>query len=315
MDEKITIKPQKPSRAWYLPALAIFLAGPLLAIYLLHSLYSASKHVITFYAPAISQVLIPKAGEYTLWTDIKNINNNPMPTDLKSMTVTFLNQEHHSVLRHTVKTGWSETKNQVSHYSLGTLKFDYPGIYNVAAVTTSPTLRPFPYKLSLRQPSLNTVFKILFLSIFSVIISVITGIIWALVVLLKRLLAREAMTPTPVQTHSDMTPQATTWAMVCHLSGFAGFIFPLANILAPLLIWGLKRQEFPYVDEQGKEAINFQISITIYYLIASLLILVIIGLFLLPLLAAFQIIAMIIASIEAAHGKHFHYPLTIRFLR
>lgn len=107
----------------------------------------------------------------------------------------------------------------------------------------------------------------------------------------------------------------TTWAMVCHLSGFAGFVFPFANIIAPLLIWGIKRDTHPYLDDQGKEAINFQISITIYYIISAILIFLIVGLFLLPLLAAFQIIAMIIAAIESAHAKKFRYPLTIRFIR
>lgn len=109
--------------------------------------------------------------------------------------------------------------------------------------------------------------------------------------------------------------QACNWAMVCHLSGFAGFLFPLANIIAPLLIWGFKRHEFAYLDEQGKEAVNFQISISIYYIVALILILLVIGLFLVPLIAAFQIIAMIIAGVEVAHGKSFRYPLTIRFLR
>ena len=114
---------------------------------------------------------------------------------------------------------------------------------------------------------------------------------------------------------SEPKGQAITWAMVCHLSGFAGFVFPFANIIAPLLIWGFKRTEFPYLDDQGKEAINFQISIAIYYIIAILLIIIVIGLFLLPLIAAFHIIAMIVAGVESAHGKYFRYPLTIRFLR
>ncbi len=109
--------------------------------------------------------------------------------------------------------------------------------------------------------------------------------------------------------------EAIHWAMVCHLSGFAGFLFPIANIIAPLLIWGFKRQSFPYLDEQGKEAINFQISISIYYLASILLVILFIGFLLIFLVALFHIIAMIIAAVETAHGNPFRYPLTIRFLR
>jgi uncharacterized protein len=122
-------------------------------------------------------------------------------------------------------------------------------------------------------------------------------------------------TEPPVEPKSATPNTDITWAMVCHLSGFAGFLFPFANILAPLLIWGFKRGESSYLDEQGKEAINFQISITIYYIAAAILILVLIGLFLLPLIALFHIVGMIAAAIETANGKVFRYPLTMRLVR
>ncbi|MBA2655133.1 MAG: DUF4870 domain-containing protein [Gammaproteobacteria bacterium] len=121
--------------------------------------------------------------------------------------------------------------------------------------------------------------------------------------------------PTPTLTQQAPTTQETTWAMVCHLCGFAGFIFPFGNLIAPLVVWAMKREKMPYVDEQGKEAVNFQLSITIYYIIALVLMLIVIGLFLLPVIAVFHIIAMVMASIETANGKPFRYPLTMRFIR
>jgi uncharacterized Tic20 family protein len=114
-----------------------------------------------------------------------------------------------------------------------------------------------------------------------------------------------------------MTPteQARLWAMSCHLSSLTGFIVPLANVFVPLVIWLLKRDEYPAVDDQGKESINFQITMVIYYLIGALLILLLIGLIILPLLAIFNLVSVIIASLETYHGKKFRYVFSIRFIK
>jgi len=109
--------------------------------------------------------------------------------------------------------------------------------------------------------------------------------------------------------------QERTWGMLCHLSALAGFIIPFGNIIGPLVIWLIKKDESPFVDDQGKESLNFQISITIYCLIAAVLILVIIGIFLLIGLGIFAIVMIIIAAVKANNGEKFRYPLTIRFVR
>ncbi len=41
-----------------------------------------------------------------------------------------------------------------------------------------------------------------------------------------------------------------TWAMLCHISTFVGFVFPFGNIIAPLVLWLLKKDEYPLVDDQ-----------------------------------------------------------------
>lgn len=106
----------------------------------------------------------------------------------------------------------------------------------------------------------------------------------------------------------------TMWAVFCHLSGLAGFIIPFGNIIGPLVIWLIKKDEFPLVHDQGKEALNFQISMTIYILVSVILIFVAIGILLLIALGLFSIIAMVIAAIQASEGKKFRYPLSIRFI-
>jgi len=108
---------------------------------------------------------------------------------------------------------------------------------------------------------------------------------------------------------------AFLWATFCHLGGFAGFVFPFGNVILPLVLWLVKKDEYEYVDEQGKEAVNFQISITIYLIISAFLVLIVIGILLLIGLAIFAIIVMIIAAIKASEGNHYEYPLALRFIK
>ncbi len=104
------------------------------------------------------------------------------------------------------------------------------------------------------------------------------------------------------------------WGMFCHLSACAGYIIPLGNIIGPLIIWSIKKDEFPFVNEQGKEALNFQISMLIYFIISAILIFIVIGIMLLIALGIFQLIMIVIASIKANNGETFRYPLSIRFI-
>lgn len=106
-----------------------------------------------------------------------------------------------------------------------------------------------------------------------------------------------------------------TWGMLCHLAALAMFIFPFGNIIGPLIIWAIKKEELLWVDKQGKEAMNFQISMTIYMFLSAILILLIIGIFLLIALGIINVIFIIIASIRANSGEEFTYPLSIQFIK
>ncbi len=120
----------------------------------------------------------------------------------------------------------------------------------------------------------------------------------------------------PVETTAEtMNTDANKWAMMCHLGGLVGLlIFPL-NYIIPLIIWIKHRDEFPLVNDQGMEALNFQISITIYTIIFSILILVIIGIFLLIALFFFVLVVGIVASVQASRGVSYRYPLIFRLIR
>lgn len=104
-------------------------------------------------------------------------------------------------------------------------------------------------------------------------------------------------------------------AMLCHLSAFAGIIIPFGNLLGPLLVWLLAKEDHPLVDDQGRESLNFQISIFLYSIVAFALVFLIVGIPLLVVLVLFALIQVIIASISANNGNAYRYPLCMRFIK
>jgi len=110
-----------------------------------------------------------------------------------------------------------------------------------------------------------------------------------------------------------------TWAMIAHLSAFAYYFTGIGHLLGPLIVWLSKRDGMPFVDDQAKEALNFQISITIYVIAAVLMcvtvILAVIGIPILIVVHTFQIVCIIIAAIKAHDGVPFRYPLSLRLIK
>jgi len=126
----------------------------------------------------------------------------------------------------------------------------------------------------------------------------------------------EAVPETPES--KEISKDARMWAMFCHLAGLAAFVpvVPvLGGIIGPLIIWQIKKDEYPFVDEQGKEAVNFQISILLYELVAALLCFACIGGVLLPAVIVFDVVFLVIAAVKANNGQHYRYPLAIRFIK
>ncbi len=105
------------------------------------------------------------------------------------------------------------------------------------------------------------------------------------------------------------------WTFICHLSGLCGYIIPFGNLIVPLIIWSAKKDEMPLVDAHGKEALNFQISITLYLVVSMVFIMVFIGIFMLMIVAILNVTLVIIAAIKADSGELYHYPLSIRFIK
>jgi len=105
-----------------------------------------------------------------------------------------------------------------------------------------------------------------------------------------------------------------TYATFLHLSLLGHLIFPLAIIFAPLVLWLIKRKESPFIDDHGREAINFQISLLIYMLASGILVICGVGIVLIPLVYVLGLVGMVMAGIAANKGHYYRYPATLRFL-
>ena len=115
----------------------------------------------------------------------------------------------------------------------------------------------------------------------------------------------------------ETAKDAQQWAMICHLSALVGYLgIPFGHILGPLVVWLIKKGDMPYVDSQGKEALNFHISMSLYALLVSPLIcLAGLGFVLLAIIGIADIVFLIIAAVAASGGKDYRYPLTLRLVK
>ena len=106
------------------------------------------------------------------------------------------------------------------------------------------------------------------------------------------------------------------WAMFCHLASLAGLVgIPFGNVIGPLVVWLIKKNEMPAVDRQGKESLNFQITLAICIVICIPLMFIFIGILLLPAVGIYGLIMVIIASIKTNKGEDYRYPISIRFIK
>lgn len=103
-------------------------------------------------------------------------------------------------------------------------------------------------------------------------------------------------------------------ATFCHLSALAALVVPFGHLAGPLVVWLVNRDLHPFIDEQGKEALNFQISMTLYAILAAISIVLLVGIVLLPAVLILDVVCLIQAALATSRGASYHYPLTIRFV-
>ena len=97
--------------------------------------------------------------------------------------------------------------------------------------------------------------------------------------------------------------------MLCHLLAI------FTSFVAPLIIWLIKKDEEPFVNQQGKEALNFQITVILAMFVASLLTVLCIGVPLLLAIPVVDVVFCIIASIKASSGVAYRYPVSLRLIK
>lgn len=123
-------------------------------------------------------------------------------------------------------------------------------------------------------------------------------------------------TPTsaPLQHNSGISGEEKNWAMVAHLLPLVAWGVPFGNIIAPAVIWFLKREEMPFVNEQAREALNFQITMTLAGIVCALLFLVVIGIPLALVLLVCGIVFPLLAAKNCQEGKPYRYPFCLRLV-
>jgi uncharacterized protein len=128
----------------------------------------------------------------------------------------------------------------------------------------------------------------------------------------------ESVTPPPPPPSDPVTvgPSAEErqWAMFAHLSALAGLVMPFGSIIGPLVIWLIKKDTMPFVNDQGKEALNFNITVAVAAIVCGLLCIVLIGFLLLPVLVILWLVFVIVGTIKANEGTLYRYPFALRLI-
>ncbi|OYW72257.1 MAG: hypothetical protein B7Z37_25405 [Verrucomicrobia bacterium 12-59-8] len=119
----------------------------------------------------------------------------------------------------------------------------------------------------------------------------------------------ETLTPPPALPPSDVTQDEKTLGIVMHVLCLVGF-----PILGPLIVWLVKKDQSSYLDRQGRELLNFQLSYLLYGFVAFLLCFIFIGIPLLIGVGIATFVLTIIGIVRASEGNVYRFPLTIRLL-
>jgi hypothetical protein len=120
----------------------------------------------------------------------------------------------------------------------------------------------------------------------------------------------DSMTPPPIAASlSGASQDEKNMAMLIYILGiFTGFV-------APLIIWLLKKESMPFVNDQGKEVLNFQITTILAWIVCVLLSFIVIGFFLMPVVGLGYLILMIMGALKAKDGIAYRFPFALRLLK
>ncbi|MFM9995887.1 MAG: DUF4870 domain-containing protein [Phycisphaerales bacterium] len=118
-------------------------------------------------------------------------------------------------------------------------------------------------------------------------------------------------TPTGRVVDPHATPSERTYATFQHLTLVLLHFIP---VIPALVMWRLRAQESPFLDDHGKEAVNFQISLVIYFVVAAVLAVIVVGFLLMAVVWVLGIVGCIMGAVAANRGEYFRYPMSLRLI-
>lgn len=118
-----------------------------------------------------------------------------------------------------------------------------------------------------------------------------------------------------ISSGSVVSDEERIYATWMHLSGLSGYVIPMGNFLIPLILWALKHRESHYIDQQGREVMNFQLTITFYAIFTTILVMIFIGWVFVPVVFLLHLIGTIMGTVKTWEGQIFRYPVTFRVIR
>ncbi len=311
-----------PSKAWYLLALVVFLLSTAGIAAEIYGIVQSFPNGTQFLVPGSVTISVDKPGTYGLWDEVSTFYGNKSyqsSAELPGgMTIRAHDARSGSEVFFSPSSGGTETIGNVKRRLIGDVSLDHPGSY-VFEVTGDFSPRVF----YVRRSAVKEIFSgVAMIALFGLAGWIIAPVL-AVVILVRRSAAcnRDAApvdgqaTAGPGASSATSAKEERTYAMFCHLGALSGFVVPFGNIIVPLVLWLIKKDSSPFIDRNGRESLNFQISLLIYSLISAVLILLVVGIFLLAMLWIFNLVAVIIAGVRAESGEQFRYPLTIRFIK
>lgn len=120
--------------------------------------------------------------------------------------------------------------------------------------------------------------------------------------------------PVPAPPTPPVNAEEKQWKVILHLSALSGFVIPCGNIIGPLVVWLIKKPEMPGIETEGRKVLNFQISYTIYMILAALSFYICVGIVVFPAVFIAWLIFLIIGAIKVSNGENYEFPLTIKML-
>lgn len=114
---------------------------------------------------------------------------------------------------------------------------------------------------------------------------------------------------------NDISQDEKTWGMLAHLSTLVGLLIPLGSVLGPLVVWLIKKDTMPFAADQGKEALNFNITVLLAMIVSVVLSIVLIGFLLMAVIGIGWLVLTIMAALAANKGEEYRYPWTLRLVK